>query len=60
VRVRTKPFWIWNIKEHKQEDITTNGECCFNHVIDPPQKNDVDKSLYDYEKIIFDCLVTPK
>jgi hypothetical protein len=20
-----KPFWIWNIEEHKQEDIKTNG-----------------------------------
>jgi hypothetical protein len=20
-RVRNKPFWIWNVEEHKQEDI---------------------------------------
>jgi hypothetical protein len=24
-RLQNKPFWIWNIEEHKQEDIKTNG-----------------------------------
>jgi hypothetical protein len=43
-----KPFWIWNIVEHKQEDVRTNGLCCFNHIIGLPQKNGYDKSLYDY------------
>ena len=57
-RLHNKPFWIWNIEEHKQEDIRTNGACCFNHVIGLPQKNSVDKPLYDYEDIIFDSLVT--
>jgi hypothetical protein len=52
------PFWIWNIAEHKQEDIKTNGDCCFNHIIDLPQKDGNDKLLYDYEQIIFDSLVT--
>ena len=36
----------------------TNGDCCFNHVIGLPQRNGLDKPLYDYEKIIFDSLVT--
>jgi hypothetical protein len=53
-----KPFWIWNIDEHKQEDIKTDGDCCFNHIIGLPQKNGVDKPLYEYEKIIFDSLIT--
>ena len=22
-----------NVKEHKQEDIKTKGDCCFNHII---------------------------
>jgi hypothetical protein len=26
-RLQNKPFWIWNIVEHKQEDIKTNGDC---------------------------------
>jgi hypothetical protein len=53
-----KPFWIWNIGKHKQEDIKTNGNCCFNHIIGLPQKDGNDKPLYDYEKILFDSLVT--
>ena len=56
--MHNKPFWIWNIEEHKQEDIKTNGNCCFNHIIGLPQEDGVDKPLYDYEKIIFDSLVT--
>lgn len=52
-RVQDKPFWIWDIKEHKHED----GDCCFNHIIGLPQKDGTDKPIYDYEKIIFDALV---
>jgi hypothetical protein len=51
-KLRTKLFWIWNSEEYRQEDISTSGDCCFNHVIGLPQKNSVDKPLYDYEKII--------
>jgi hypothetical protein len=57
-RLQNKPFWIWNIEEHKQEDVRTDGNCCFNHIIGLPQKDGLDKPLYDYEKIIFDALVT--
>jgi hypothetical protein len=56
-RLQGKPFWIWDIEEHKQEDIKTSGECCFNHIIGLPQKDGNDKPLYDYEEIIFDSLV---
>jgi hypothetical protein len=57
-RLHDKPFWIWNVEEHKQEDINTKGQCCFNHIIGLPQKDNIDKPLYDYEEIIFDSLVT--
>jgi hypothetical protein len=57
-KLKGKPFWIWNTEEHKREDIKTKGVCCFNHIIGLPQKNGVDKPLYDYEKVIFDSLVT--
>jgi hypothetical protein len=53
-----KPFWIWNIEEHKLEDCRTNGIAVFNHIIGLPKKGGVDKPLYDYEKILFDSLVT--
>jgi hypothetical protein len=57
-RLHNKPFWIWNIEEHKQEDIKTNGNCCFNHFIGLPQKDGNDKPFCDYEKIIFNSLAT--
>jgi hypothetical protein len=56
--LRNRPFWIWNIEEHKQEDIRTKGGCCFNHIIGLPKKDSVDKPFYDYEQILFDYLVT--
>ena len=56
-RLHNKPFWIWNVDEHRQEDIRTNGRCCFNHIIGLPRKDGGDKPLYDYEQIIFDSLV---
>jgi hypothetical protein len=57
-RLQNKPFWIWNVDEHKRQDTRTNGYCCFNHIIGLPQKDGIDKPLYDCEKIIFDYLVT--
>ncbi len=56
-RLQKKPFWIWNIEEHKLEDTRTNGDCCFNHIIGLPEKNTIDKPLYDYEKMVFDSLI---
>ncbi|MFL6384337.1 MAG: DEAD/DEAH box helicase family protein [Nitrososphaeraceae archaeon] len=57
-RLKGKPFWIWDKQQHKQEDIRTNGDCCFNHIIGLPQKDGVDKPFYDYEQLIFDSLAT--
>jgi hypothetical protein len=52
-RILNKPFWVWNIEEHKAADILTNGDCCFNHIIGLPKKNGEDKPFFDYEKILF-------
>jgi hypothetical protein len=57
-RLQDKVFWIWDKEQHKHEDIKTDGDCCFNHIIGLPQKDGNDKPLYDYEEIIFDSLVT--
>jgi hypothetical protein len=56
--LQNKPFWISDREQHKQEDIRTDGDCCFNHIIGLPQKDGIDKPLYDYEQLIFDALVT--
>ena len=56
-RLLNKPFWIWNRKEHIKEDIETKGECCFNHIIGLPKKeNIIEKPLFDYEKLIYEIL----
>ena len=55
-RLKGKPFWIWDKQQHKQEDVKTGGDCCFNHIIGLPQRDSIDKPLYDYEQIIFDSL----
>lgn len=57
--LRDKPFWIWNQKQHKHEDIKTKGECCFNQIIGLPIKDKVEKPLFDYEKILYDSLLVP-
>ena len=38
-KLLNKPFWVWNQQQHKQQDIRTNGDCCFNHIIGLPQKD---------------------
>ena len=53
-RLKDKPFWIWNIQEHKRQNIITNGDCCFNHIIGLPQKDGITKPIFDYQKILFD------
>jgi hypothetical protein len=55
-RLRDKPFWVWSIEEHKQQDIKTKGDCCFNHILSLPKKNGIEKPFYDYQKTIFDSL----
>ena len=27
-RLKDKPFWIWNVEQHKAEDRRTKGDCC--------------------------------
>jgi hypothetical protein len=55
-RLQDKAFWIWDREQHKEEHARTDGECCFNHIIRLPQKEGIDKPLYDYENIIYDTL----
>jgi hypothetical protein len=56
-RLQNKPFWIWSVVKHKQEDIRTKGECCFNHIIGLPTKEGEEKAIFDYEKILYDGLL---
>jgi hypothetical protein len=53
-----KPFWIWDKEEHLTEARASNGNCCFNHVVGLPQKDQVQHPMYDYEKLLYDSLMS--
>ena len=55
-RLQNKPFWIWNIEEHKQQDIDTNGDCCFNHIVGLPTKGRIE--MEDTTNAVFQWLDT--
>ena len=59
-RLTGKPFWIWDQKEHKQEDIKTKDNCFFNHIVGLPRKEGIEKSIFDYEKLFYDSLLLPE
>ena len=59
-RLRNKPFWIWEPNQHKQVDIRTKGDCCFNHIVGLPRKDGIEKSIFDYEKLLYDSLLIPE
>jgi hypothetical protein len=46
---RNKPFYF-EVDKHNEID------CCFNHLIGLPLKNDKEYPLFDYEKLIFDSI----
>lgn len=55
-----KPFWIWDVDEHKSDDVSTFGNCCFNHIIGLPKKSGLEKPILDYEKAIIENLSSEK
>jgi hypothetical protein len=57
-KLQGKPFWIWDKQEHLRLADATNEQCCFNHIVGLPQKDKIEHPLYDYEKILFDTLMS--
>jgi hypothetical protein len=55
--LRNKPFSIWAKQQHKLEDIKTDGDCCFNHIIGLPAKEGMERAIFDYEKILYEALL---
>ena len=51
-----KPFWIWDPQEHNEEYALKEGNCCFNHIIGLPIKNDREFPIFDFQKLIFDVI----
>jgi hypothetical protein len=58
-KLHNKPFWIWNTREHKLEDVRTKGECCFNHIIGLPTKEGLEKPIFDYQELLYEALLSP-
>jgi hypothetical protein len=53
------PFWIWgDKKEHEQIYHTTEGKCCFNHMLPAgcPSKDGIIRPIYDWQKQVYDAL----
>ena len=56
--LKGQPFWIWDKQEHRQQAQASNGNCCFNHIVGLPQKDKKEYPLFDYEKILYDSLMS--
>jgi hypothetical protein len=52
------PFWIWDKAQHRRQAASTNGNCCFQHVVGLPTKDKKEYPLFDYEKILYDTLMS--
>jgi hypothetical protein len=52
------PFWIWSKEGHRQQAAATKGNCCFQHVVGLPTKDKKEYPLFDYEKILYDSLMS--
>ncbi len=53
-RFTNKPFWIWDDKEH--EKLRGLHDCCFQHIVGLPIKNDLEYPFFDYEQLIFNTI----
>jgi hypothetical protein len=56
--LKCKPFWIWDEKEHDQAYQETDGQCCFNDICGRPTKDKREMPMFDYEKILYDSLLS--
>jgi hypothetical protein len=59
-KLQDKPFWIFDKEQHKQEHISTGGQCCFWHGIGCPQKDGRDMPVLPYQKILYEALQNHK
>jgi hypothetical protein len=55
--LKGKPFYLWG-DEHQHTFNQTNSQCCFNHVCGLPTKDKKEYPLFDYEKILYDSLMS--
>jgi hypothetical protein len=58
-RSRDRPFYIWGLAKHKSTAGSGNRNCCFNHIIGLPKKNGITQPLWNYQDMIYRCLMIP-
>jgi len=54
--LKGKVFWHWDKQQHTEEYIRTNGNCCVNHVLGLPIKNNKAYPIFEFQKQIYDYL----
>jgi hypothetical protein len=57
-KLHNKPFWIWDKEKHFRVAVETNEQCCFNHIVGLPLKDNREYPLFDYEKLLYDALMS--
>ena len=48
-----KPFWIWDQEAHNLQFQKTVGQCCFNHIIGLPIKNNKQYPIFPFQEQIY-------
>jgi hypothetical protein len=57
-RILQKPFWIWDKQQHIAAAELTEGQCCWNHCVGLPLKDGKEYPMFDYEKLLYDSLMS--
>jgi hypothetical protein len=53
---KDKPFWIWEQEEHNRQFTKTVGQCCFNHIIGKPIKNNKEYPIFPFQQTIYNAI----
>jgi hypothetical protein len=54
--LKNKPFWVWNKDLSVTHTQNQRGDCCFNHIIGLPEKDNQEMPLFDYQKRFIDAI----
>ena len=58
-KLKGKEFWFWESASHRRRHASSQGNCCFTHIIGLCKKNGIEKPYYDYEKELYKALMIP-
>ena len=52
-KILQKPFWIRDKQEHLELAKESDGQCCWNHIVGLPVKDNKEYPIFDYEEELF-------